>query len=97
MADSERTDPTPRLVFGLIGDLAQAFPDGKIKQYLLVEWIANELRIKGRYSGATRQVQKWAREVRGGVYAMQIGAYRVVNSNTGLQRPKLDSCCNVFI
>lgn len=60
--DSERTESTPKLVFGLIGDLASAFPNGQIKQLLLSEWIASELRGK-RYSGSTKVVQRWAREV----------------------------------
>ena len=62
MADQERTENTAKLVFGLVGDLASAFPNGEIKQLLLNEWLAGELRVR-RYSGQTKQVQKWAREV----------------------------------
>ena len=62
MNDQERTESTPKLVFGLIGDLASAFPNGEIKQSLLVEWISTELRTK-RFVGPTKQTQRWAREV----------------------------------
>lgn len=67
MADQDRVESTPRLVFGLIGDLASAFPNGEIKQVLLVDWIAAELRPGRlpRYSGTTKQIQRYAREVSG--------------------------------
>lgn len=64
LADSERTDISVRLCAGLIGDLADAFPDGQIKQYLLAEWIANELRTKARLPLETKKTIRWAREVR---------------------------------
>lgn len=97
MADPEKTDPTPRLVFGLIGDLASAFPDGRLKQSLLVEWIGTELRAKGRYNGSTKQVQRWAREVSGRLYATRTISHLALYSNTRLLRPKLDSCCVVHL
>ena len=61
MADQDRTDSTARLVFGIIGDLAAAFPNGEIKQALLTEWVATELRNR-RYPSTTRSVQRYARE-----------------------------------
>jgi hypothetical protein len=64
LADSDRTESTVRLCIGLIGDLADSFPNGEIKQLLLTEWIATELRSKGRgQSVETKRTLKWAREV----------------------------------
>lgn len=64
LADSERTDSVVKLSLGLIGDLADTFPDGQIKQLLLAEWIMGELRAKGRYSTEIKKTLRWAREVR---------------------------------
>lgn len=64
LADSDRTESTVRLAIGLIGDLADSFPKGEIKQLLLAEWIAAELRSKGRgQSPETKRTIKWARDV----------------------------------
>lgn len=52
-----------KLSLGLIGDLADTFPDGQIKQVLLAEWIMGELRSKGRYSAEIKRTLRWAREV----------------------------------
>ena len=35
LADEERTDSLMRLSYGLIGDLADCFPNGQLKQLLL--------------------------------------------------------------
>ena len=50
--------------YGLLGDLAEAFRNGQIKDLLLAEWIAAELRQKGRMSGEVRRNLRYAREVR---------------------------------
>ncbi|KAI8972612.1 ARM repeat-containing protein [Trametes punicea] len=63
LADSERTENTIKLAVGLIGDLADAFPNGQIKQYLLSDWIASELRMKSRVSPETKKTVRWAREM----------------------------------
>lgn len=63
LADSERTESTIKLAIGLIGDLADTFPHGEIKQYLLAEWIASELRSRGRLAPDTKKTIRWAREV----------------------------------
>ncbi|OSD03642.1 ARM repeat-containing protein [Trametes coccinea BRFM310] len=63
LADSERTENTIKLAVGLLGDLADAFPNGQIKQLLLAEWIANELRMKSRVSPDTKKTVRWAREM----------------------------------
>ena len=63
LLDSEKTETTVKSAVGLIGDLADAFPNGQIKQLLLAEWIMNELRVKGRVAPETKRTLKWAREV----------------------------------
>lgn len=62
MADSERTDSVVKLAVGLVGDLADTFPDGQIKQLLLAEWLMSELRARGRYSTDVKRTLRWARE-----------------------------------
>lgn len=63
LSDSERTDSSVRLALGLVGDLADSFSDGQIKQLLLQEWLASELRQKGRMPAETKKTLRWAREV----------------------------------
>jgi importin subunit beta-1 len=64
LADEERTDAVVKTSFGLVGDLADAFPNGQIKQLLLAEWLVNELRSKSRMPPETKKTMRWAREVR---------------------------------
>lgn len=64
LADSEKTETIHKLSVGLIGDLADTFSAGQIKDILLAEWISNELRAKQRASPETRKTIRWAREVR---------------------------------
>ncbi|KAG6888559.1 hypothetical protein C0992_008188 [Termitomyces sp. T32_za158] len=64
LADDERTDALVRLCYGLLGDLADSFPGGQLKQLLLQPWIAAELRAKSRMPPETRKTMRWAREVR---------------------------------
>ncbi|KIP03461.1 hypothetical protein PHLGIDRAFT_130117 [Phlebiopsis gigantea 11061_1 CR5-6] len=61
--DSDRPDGTTKLVIGLIGDLADAFPNGEIKSLLLEDWIASELRGRNRSSSELKKMARWAREV----------------------------------
>lgn len=63
LADSERTDATVKLAVGLIGDLADTFPNGEIKQLLLAEWVASELRTRSRVTPELKKMIRWAREV----------------------------------
>ena len=63
LADEERSDNSVKLSLGLIGDLADAFPAGQIKQHLLSEWVAQALRSKGRFSAEAKKTLRWAREV----------------------------------
>jgi importin subunit beta-1 len=63
LSDEERTDALVRLAMGLLGDLADCFPNGEIKQLLLSEWVAMELRSKGRLPPEVKKTVRWAREV----------------------------------
>ncbi|KAL4253746.1 importin beta family protein [Abortiporus biennis] len=63
LADSDRTEVTLKLCFGLIGDLADTFSDGQIKQLLLAEWIATELRPRQRMGSETKRTMRWARDM----------------------------------
>ncbi|KAI5118628.1 hypothetical protein M0805_006995 [Coniferiporia weirii] len=63
LADEERPESVVRLSMGLVGDLADSFPNGQIKQYLLVEWLAQALRQKTRLSAETKKTVRWAREM----------------------------------
>ena len=64
LADDERSDTLMRLSYGLIGDLADSFPAGQLKQLLLQTWIASELRSRHRMPDETKKTMRWAREVR---------------------------------
>ncbi|KIM58066.1 hypothetical protein SCLCIDRAFT_1218905 [Scleroderma citrinum Foug A] len=63
LADDERSESTVRLCFGLIGDLADCFHTGQLKQLLLSEWVAAELRNKRGMSPETKKTMRWAREM----------------------------------
>jgi importin subunit beta-1 len=63
LADEERTDAVMKLSYGLLGDLADCFPDGQLKQVLLTEWVAVELKSKLRMPIETKKTMRWAREV----------------------------------
>ena len=63
LADEERPESIVKLAMGLVGDLADAFPNGEIKQFLLTEWLAQALRQKTRLSGDAKKTVRWAREV----------------------------------
>lgn len=49
---------------GLIGDLAEAFPNGQLRDQLLSEWVVTSLKSKVRGSSPeAKKTVKWAREV----------------------------------
>lgn len=63
--DEERTDLVFQKAMGLIGDLAETFPNGEIREHLLSEWIISNL-IKAKPRGQTAEAKrtiKWAKEV----------------------------------
>jgi len=63
LSDDERTDTLVKLAFGLIGDLADSFPNGQLKQLLLQEWIASELRNRRGLSADAKKTMRWAKEM----------------------------------
>ncbi|KAG1829680.1 karyopherin Kap95 [Suillus variegatus] len=63
IADEERSDSIVKLSFGLIGDLADCFPNGQIKEHLLEEWITHEFRSKRGMQQETKKMLWWAREM----------------------------------
>jgi importin subunit beta-1 len=63
LTDDERTDSLVKLAFGLVGDLADSFPNGQLKQLLLQEWIANELRNRRGLGADAKKTMRWAKEV----------------------------------
>lgn len=64
LGDDDRSEAIVKLSFGLLGDLADCFPNGQLKQILLSEWIASDLRNKRGISQETKRTMRWAREVR---------------------------------
>ncbi|KAI0314478.1 karyopherin Kap95 [Amylostereum chailletii] len=52
-----------KLAFGVIGDLADAFPNGELKQLFLADWVANALGSKARYPSDIKKTIRWAREM----------------------------------
>ena len=64
--DEERTELVFQKAMGLIGDLAEAFPGGEIRDQLLSDWIiSNLLKAKPRgQSAEAKRTIKWAKEVR---------------------------------
>jgi hypothetical protein len=64
LTDDNSGEPLDKLAFGVIGDLADAFPNGDIKPLLLSEWIASSLVSRKGYDKETKTTIKWAREVR---------------------------------
>jgi len=58
-----RSDTLTRTAYGLIGDLAECFSGGLLKQLFLSKWVANELRSRARMLEETRKTMRWAREV----------------------------------
>lgn len=63
--DEDRSEAVMRGGLGLLGDLADTFAQGQIKELLLQEWIANALK-SGRGKGMsteTRKTARWTKEV----------------------------------
>lgn len=64
LADDNNGEPLDKLAFGVVGDLADAFPNGELKPVLLAEWIGTSLVSRKGYDKETKTTVKWAREVR---------------------------------
>lgn len=71
LTDEDRTEALVKLGVGLIGDLADGYRNGEIRDALLQEWIVNSFKFKGRgYSPDTKKTLKWAKEVSLGLVAV---------------------------
>ncbi len=62
LADDNSGEPLDKLAFGVVGDLADAFPNGELKRILLAEWIGTSLVSRKGYDKETKTTVKWARE-----------------------------------
>lgn len=63
--DSNRTEGLLRSGCGVIGDLADAFPNGEFRDHFRPEYLtamAREARANQEFSGRTRDTGRWARE-----------------------------------
>lgn len=63
LEDEDKTEAALKLAIGLVGDLADTFPNGDVKEFLLADWVAFSLKNKSRVSSETRKTMRWAREV----------------------------------
>lgn len=65
-ADVNKSEGLMRAAMGVLGDLAEAFPNGEIAQYFRADWITSMIReVRGNreYSGRTIDTARWAREL----------------------------------
>lgn len=60
--EEEGTDLTLKTGAGLIGDLAETFANGQLKELLLSEWVVAMLKTKTR-NADLKKTLRWAREV----------------------------------
>ena len=60
--EEEGTDLTLKTGAGLIGDLAETFPTGQLKELLLNDWVVAMLKTKTR-NADLKKTLRWAREV----------------------------------
>lgn len=74
LGDEERSDALMRLGYGLIGDLAECFAHGQLKQLFLAPWVASELRSRSRMPEETKRTMRWAREVCDAFSLIDVGA-----------------------
>ncbi|KAE9403750.1 ARM repeat-containing protein [Gymnopus androsaceus JB14] len=63
LADEERTESVVKLCYGLIGDLADSFPGGQLKQLFLQPWVVSELKARHRMTPDVKKTMRWAREM----------------------------------
>jgi hypothetical protein len=66
LTDQDRTETILRSSIGLLGDLAEAFPRGQLKEALGSPWVAEVLKTARTKAGGTetKRLAKWAKEVR---------------------------------
>ncbi|GAA6005310.1 karyopherin beta [Rhodotorula paludigena] len=65
LTDQDRTETILRSAIGLLGDLAEAFPNGQLKEPLSSPWVSELLKAGRTKLGGpeTKKVAKWAREM----------------------------------
>lgn len=61
--DEDHSENALKQAAGLIGDLADTFPNGQLKDVLLQDWVAGLVRTKIR-NAEVKKTLRWAREVR---------------------------------
>ncbi|CAK7274548.1 karyopherin Kap95 [Sporothrix epigloea] len=64
--DGNRSEALMRSAMGVIGDLAEAFPNGQLSEALRQEWVlrlVKETRTNRDYSQRTIETARWAREL----------------------------------
>ncbi|GAA5883022.1 hypothetical protein JCM1840_004096 [Sporobolomyces johnsonii] len=65
LTDQDRTESILRSAIGVLGDLAEAFPNGQLKEPLSAPWVGDVLKAgRTKLGGSeTKKVAKWAREM----------------------------------
>ncbi|GAA5923414.1 hypothetical protein JCM3775_007533 [Rhodotorula graminis] len=65
LTDQDRSEAILRSAIGLLGDLAEAFPNGQLKEPLSSPWVGDLLKAgRTKLGGSeTKKVAKWAREM----------------------------------
>ena len=85
LTDQDRTEAILRSSIGLLGDLAEAFPGGELKEALSGPWVGELLKVGRTKIGGpeTKKVAKWAREVSSTIYCLVVSAdLRVLDGPT---------------
>ncbi|SCV73049.1 BQ2448_6974 [Microbotryum intermedium] len=65
LSDPDRTETLLRSAIGLIGDIAEAFPEGQLRESLSSTWVAEMLKAgRTKLGGSeTKKIAKWAKEM----------------------------------
>ncbi|KAM0786088.1 hypothetical protein ACM66B_006899 [Microbotryomycetes sp. NB124-2] len=65
LTDQDRTEAILKSTLGLIGDLAEAFPNGQLKEPLSQAWVGDVLKAGRTKMGSseTKKIAKWAKEM----------------------------------
>ncbi|KAJ1834510.1 karyopherin Kap95 [Coemansia sp. RSA 2711] len=63
--DQTRSEDVTKAMIGLLGDLADAFPNGDVREYLRAEWIQALIREgrSGARGSSIRTLSRWARDM----------------------------------
>ncbi|KAJ2873682.1 karyopherin Kap95 [Coemansia aciculifera] len=64
-SDHTKSDEVTKTMIGLLGDLADAFPNGEIRDYLRADWIQELIKYgrTGPRGSSIREHTRWAREM----------------------------------